>query len=140
MKILLPIDGSRFTNKMLEYVASTPELLQRDNEYVLMTVVTPLLPQSAGLLSKEAVDEYYHETSEKVLEPARTFFQEKGVKYTAGFKVGYVSEALPEEADEGKYDLVIMGSHGYGTLGSLVLGSVANAMLSKTKIPILLIR
>lgn len=140
MKILLPVDGSPFTQKMLEYITSTPDLFKTNNEYVLMTIVTPLLPQSAGLLGKEAVDEYYQETSDKVLQPAIEFLKGKGINCRAGFRIGYVSEALPDEARDGQYDLIIMGSHGYGTLGSLVLGSVANAMLSKTKIPVLLIR
>lgn len=140
MKILLPVDGSPFTIKMLEYITSTPKFFKNDNEYVLMTIVTPLLPQSAGLLGKEAVDEYYEETSDKVLKSAIEFLEGKGLNYSAGFKIGYVSEALPDEANQGHYDLVVMGSHGYGALGNLVLGSVANAMLSKTKIPVLLIR
>lgn len=140
MKILLPVDGSPFTQKMLEYVVSATAPFNKEHEFVVMTVVTPLLPQAAGMLGKEAVDDYYRETTDKVLQPALKVLQDKGYKHSGGFKIGYVSEALPEEATEGGYGLVVMGSHGHGALGNLVLGSVANAMLSKTKIPVLLIR
>lgn len=140
MKVLLPVDGSPYTEKMLDYIGSLPEIFRFDHEYVLMTVVTPLLPQSAGMLRKEAVDEYYKETAEKVLQPAAANLSKKGLNCTTGFKIGYVSEALVEEASLGNYGLIVMGSHGHGALGNLVLGSVANAMLSKTTIPVLLIR
>lgn len=140
MKVMLPIDGSQFTQKMLDYVTAKPEFFRKDYEYMLTTVVTPLLPQAAGMLGKSAVDEYYRETADKVLAPAIKEMLDKGFKADSGYKIGYVSEALPEEAEAGGYDIVVMGSHGHGTLGNLVLGSVANAMLSKTKIPVLLIR
>lgn len=140
MKILLPVDGSPFTKKMLDYVVASPELFSKEHEYVVVTVVTPLLPQAAGMLGKDAVDSYYRETADKVLLPAVEVLKNGGFKHASGFKVGYVSEALPEEASSGEYGMVVMGSHGHGALGNLVLGSVANAMLSKTKIPVLLIR
>lgn len=140
MKVFLPVDGSLFTQKMLAYIVSEPAIFSKEHEYALLTVVTPLLPQGAGMLGKKAVDEYYHEQASEVLEPAVKVLQDAGFVVQSGYKIGYVSEALPEAAFEGGFDLVVMGSHGHGFLGSLVLGSVANAMLSKTKIPTLLIR
>lgn len=140
MKVLLPIDGSPYTEKMLDYIGTLPDIFRPEHEYILMTVVTPLLPQSAGMLGKEAVEEYYKETSDKVLQPAAAILKKNGLSCSTGFKIGYVSEALVEEAASGSYGLIVMGTHGHGALGNLVLGSVANAMLSKTSIPILLIR
>jgi nucleotide-binding universal stress UspA family protein len=33
-----------------------------------------------------------------------------------------------------------MGSHGHGTLGNLVMGSVATKVLAQSKVPLLLVR
>ncbi len=140
MKILLPVDGSSYTKKMLGYVASTPEIFGKDNEYTLLTVVTPLPPQAISLLGKKTVDEYYRETADKVLTPASQFLERHGLGYKCDFKVGYVSDVLPDAADEGKFQLVVMGSHGHSSIGNLVLGSVANAVIAKTTIPVLLVR
>ncbi|MDP4770616.1 MAG: universal stress protein, partial [Limnohabitans sp.] len=38
------------------------------------------------------------------------------------------------------FDLVVMGSHGHGTLGNLVMGSVATQVLANCKVPVLLVR
>ena len=40
-------------------------------------------------------------------------------------KTGVAADVIAALADKGKYDLLMMGSHGHGTLGNLVLGSVA---------------
>jgi len=140
MKILLPVDGSEFTKKILDYIVAHPSIFSAEQEYMLLTIVPPLLPQAAGLLGRAAVDEYYKETSKEALDKAFAFLKEKGFNVSQGYKVGYVSEALPEEADGGGYDLAVMGTHGQGAWGNLMLGSVANAMLSRSKVPVLLIR
>lgn len=140
MKVLLPVDGSPFTEKMLGYVTSQTAIFKPEYEYVLQTIVAPLLPQAAGLMGKEAVNKYYTELAEETLEKAIVFMKGKGFNFSSGYKIGYVSELLPEEADNGGYDLVVMGTHGHGAFGNLVLGSVANAMLSKSAVPVLLIR
>ena len=43
-------------------------------------------------------------------------------------------------AKKGKFDLVIMGSHGHGALGSLMLGSAASKVLAQCKVPVLIVR
>ncbi|MGL4666552.1 MAG: universal stress protein [Saezia sp.] len=140
MKILLPVDGSEYTQKILDYIAAHTDIFTTSHEYMLLTIVPPLLPQAAGLLGKAAVDEYYKETSKQALDKAHAFLKDKGFHAAQGYKVGYVSEALPEQADNGGYDLVVMGTHGQSAWGNLMLGSVANAMLSRSKVPVLLIR
>ena len=39
-----------------------------------------------------------------------------------------------------KPDLILMGSHGHGSLGNLVMGSVATKVMAHTKVPVLLVR
>jgi nucleotide-binding universal stress UspA family protein len=43
-------------------------------------------------------------------------------------------------ADKGKFDLLMMGSHGHGTLTNLVMGSVATKVLARCSTPVLLVR
>lgn len=43
-------------------------------------------------------------------------------------------------AESGKFDLLMMGSHGYSALGNLVMGSVATKVLAGCKVPVLLVR
>ena len=57
-----------------------------------------------------------------------------------GSKVGHPGEMIAKTADSGKFDLVIMGSHGRTALSSVLLGSVANKVLSQSTVPVLIVR
>ena len=58
----------------------------------------------------------------------------------AGLEDPRFGESIAKFADAGKFDLVLMGSHGHGTLGNLVMGSVATQVLALSKVPVLLVR
>jgi len=47
---------------------------------------------------------------------------------------------LAKAAAAGRFDMVMMGSHGHSALGSLVMGSVATQVLAHCDVPVLLIR
>ena len=68
------------------------------------------------------------------------FLERHGIKAKSEWQVGPVGETIAKFADEGKFDLLIMGSHGYGALGNLVMGSVATQVLANSKVPVLLVR
>ncbi len=53
---------------------------------------------------------------------------------------GQIARALVEESERWQAELLVMGTHGYGGLTHLLLGSVAEGVLRLTKIPMLLVR
>ena len=54
--------------------------------------------------------------------------------------MGPAGELIAKAPTEGNFELVLMGSHGHGALGNLVLGSVATQVLAHCKVPVLLVR
>ena len=140
MKILLAVDGSEYTKKMLAYLATHEELFGTHNEFTLLTVNTPLPPRARAAVDTELVDTYHREEAEKVLGPVTKFLLRHGIDAKTVTKVGHAGETISKTADSGKFDLVVMGSHGHGTLGNLVMGSVATQVLAHCKVPVLLVR
>lgn len=53
---------------------------------------------------------------------------------------GQIARTLVEEGEKWQAELLVMGTHGYGGLTHLLLGSVAEGVLRFTKIPVLLVR
>ncbi|MGH9102293.1 MAG: universal stress protein [Acidimicrobiales bacterium] len=49
-------------------------------------------------------------------------------------------ERFVDELRRGKYDLTVLGSLGLGAVGSLVLGTVAQHVLHKSPVPVLVVR
>jgi nucleotide-binding universal stress UspA family protein len=91
-------------------------------------------------VGKEAVERYYSEEAEKIIAPVSKFLARHGIEAKSGRKVGLVGETIATFADAGKFDLIVMGSHGHGALGNLVMGSVATQVLAHGNVPVLLVR
>ena len=141
MKILLAVDGSAYTKKMLAYLCVHDELMGGGrNQCTLLTVMSALPPRARAALSKEMVDSYYQEESAKVLEPALKFLEQHQITAATRLEIGPPGELIARVAEEEKYDLIVMGTHGHGSLGRLVMGSVSTQVLANCTVPVLLIR
>jgi len=140
MKILAAVDGSPYTKRMLAYLAAHDEWLGSHHEYTLLHAVPAVPPRAAALLEKETLKAYYDDMAEKVFKPIRSFFARQGLKASFVTRIGQAGEIIAEAASKGRYDLLILGSHGHGTLTNLVMGSVATKVLASCDTPVLLIR
>ena len=140
MKILLAVDGSAYTQKMLAYLTSHQEMLGTGHEYTIITVQPLLPPRARAALGRDVVEQYYDEESTKILQPVQEFLNGRGVQVQSISKVGPIADTIIKEAQDGKFDLNAMGTHGHGALGRLVMGSVSSQVLAGCTIPVLLIR
>jgi nucleotide-binding universal stress UspA family protein len=140
MKILLAVDGSPYTKKMLAYLVTHDTVFSSTNTYTLFTAHMPLPARARSALGKEMVDNYHAEESERVLAPVSKFLLRHGIDAKSAWKVGPAGETIAKFAEAGKFDLLLMGSHGHGALGNLVMGSVATRVLAQCTTPVLLVR
>lgn len=140
MKILLPVDGSAHTKRMLSYIAAHDELLGPGHEYTLFTVVVPVPPYAASFLDSETLANYAREWAEQTFRPIRAFVDQQGWNVRVAQATGHAPDAIAAEAEGGKYGLIVMGTHGHTSIANVVLGSVAAGVLARCKTPVLLIR
>ena len=140
MNILLAVDGSAYTKKMLAYLTTHDELFCTHNSYTLLAVNPQLPPRVRSVVGNDMVAAYHHEEADKVLGPVTKYLLRHGIDAKTMAKVGHAGALISNTAESGKFDLVVMGSHGHGSLGNLVLGSVATQVLGHCKVPVLLVR
>jgi nucleotide-binding universal stress UspA family protein len=141
MKILLAIDGSKHTKRMLAYLAAHREdWLHARHAYSALHVVPQVPPRAAAVVDKATLKAYYAEQAEDVFGPVRKFLAQRGVTAKEMSVQGHAAQVIAKTADEGKFDLLVMGSHGHGALGNLVMGSVATRVLAECGTPVLLVR
>ncbi|WP_395699950.1 universal stress protein [Aquabacterium sp.] len=140
MKILLAVDGSAYTKRMLAYIAAHPELLGPAHEYTAFTVVPRIPPRAADYLEHKIVEDYYQEQAEEVLGPVKAFAAQQGWQLRALHVAGHAGDEIAALAAKEHFDLVVMGTHGRSTLGGVVLGSVTTRVVAHCKQPVLLIR
>jgi len=139
MKILLAVDGSSYTKKMLAYLAAH-EMFSPKNEYTAFNAQLVLPTQARSALGKELVTKYYDDEGQRVMGPVTKFLERHGVNAKCLWKTGKPGELIAKMAEDGKFDLVVMGSHGHGALLNLVVGSVATQVLAGCKVPVLVVR
>lgn len=140
MKILLACDGSEYTQKMLDYVLTQRALFDQGHEYTVFNAQIPLPNHAASVVGGHATHEYYEEEARKVIDPAVERLQAQGLRAAAAWKAGSLGETIADFAQKNGFELIIMGSHGHGALGRLVMGSVANRVLAHCTVPVLLVR
>ena len=98
------------------------------------------MPTPLVALGKSVVDQYQLDEAERVLTPVAKFLLRHGIDAKSAWKVGHAGELIAKFAESGKFDLLVMGSHGHGALGNLVMGSVATKVLAQCQVPTLLVR
>ena len=140
MKILLAVDGSAYTQKMLAYLGAHPQLLSGALEFTALTVQAPLPARARAMVGKAEVEAYYAEEADKVLTAVEATMAQQNYTVKRASLVGNAGEEIAKFADAGGFDLLVMGSHGNGSLSNLVMGSVATKVLAASKVPVLLIR
>ena len=92
MKVLLAVDGSAYTERMLAYIAAHDELLKGDVEFTLLTVVPGIPPHAARFLPALDLQGYYESEAEAVLKPIRAYVAQQG--WRAEFRHGHGVPAL----------------------------------------------
>ena len=89
-----------------------------------------------------AMHEYQNEAKRRACEKLAELAKQASVG--APDATAYVVEGSPlrcitDYVEESKADLLVLGSHGHGAVASLLLGSVAEGMVRRAKVPTLVV-
>jgi len=140
MKVLLAVDGSDDTKKMLAYLTTHDDLLGAKPQFVVLNVQPAIPSRAAKVAGKEMVDEFHRAEAELVLAPVAKFLERHNTNYTSSYRVGHAADEILRAAKKSKVDLIVMGSRGRRGIGSLLLGSVAQSVLSASEVPVMVVR
>ncbi len=110
------------------------------HDYTVVHVVPGVPPRAAAVLDKAVLAEYYEDEAAKVLKPIRDVHGQARHQGPVRRQDRACVEAITAVAEKGRFDLLMMGSHGHTALGKLVLGSVATKVMAHSDVPVLLIR
>lgn len=140
MKILLAADGSPFTKKALAFLVTHEGLAGPDDELVVLNVQPAVPPRVTAMMGAAVIADYHREEAEKVLEPIKTFLARHPVRFRCSWVIGTASDEILRAAEAEHSQLIVMGTHGYGVVGRLFMGSVAQRVVAQAEVPVLLVK
>jgi len=140
MKVLLSHDGSACSDRAVKFVAGTLNMQVKDLRLTLVYVDVPMLDRVAAGLGEEAVERIHRENSDFALKGARARLRRARVAFDESRLIGNVAGHIVALAGKGKFDVVVMGSHGRTALKNLLLGSVTTQVMAQSKVPVLVVR
>ena len=145
MKVILALDGSPHSHEALVEFARQP--WPDDTEVQILTVIHPSIPlvmeptlvvaaahvQQAGELRDQAP---------ALVEAASTLIRDAApaIAVTTNIVEGVPADMIVQEAHDWAADLIVLGSHGYGRMRRMVLGSVASAVVAKAPCSVQVVR
>lgn len=140
MKILLAADGSKYTKKALGFLTANENFCGAGDELIVLHVQAPVPPRVKTMVGAAAVRDYHRDEAEGVLKPIEAFLDRHGLNYRTKWVVGSPAEEIEAMIADEKVQLVVMGTHGRGMMGRVLMGSVAQRVLTASSVPVLLVK
>jgi len=138
MIIILAADGSRFTRKAVAFLLKHKHWAYDDaNEIIVINVQVRMTSRS---LPKSVLAVHYKDVAEAVLKPIELLLRRHKVANRSVWTTGYPATEIVKLAKKERAQLIVMGTRGRSTLGRVFMGSVAQEVVSASKVPVLLVK
>ncbi len=148
LKVGIAVDGSKFGKAAVKYALRHRALFGAQPQFTLIHVVPDfmgaVMPDMAGIalpaLSPEEIKALQDKTFANAVDPVRKLFEKDGVAVQSVALVGNAGDEIAAYARKSKLDMLVLGSHGYGAIKQVVLGSVATRVAANCDTPLLIVR
>ena len=143
-KILVPLDGSEFSECSLEHVKAIVSGC-RVPETILLRVIEPLSAETVSVLAMAGDDLLRKAELDNQAEARNYIVKIKNELANNGLEVeavvvdGRAAEEILDYAKNNKVDLIIMTTHGKTGISRWFFGSVAQKILQHSPVPVLMI-
>ena len=135
-KILVPLDGSKNSTRGLDNAIS---IARACHATVTGIYILPVYPRN---LIDAVLPSLMHpeKTAKKFLADAKKRAAQKGILFKSKIIWGSPTYEIEQMTKTKKFDLIVIGARGMGSVKELFLGSVSNAIVHKSKIPVMVVK
>ena len=139
MKVLLAVDGSVYTRRMLDFLFHNFGVMSEPPEFTVLHVVARVSQHALVVLDRAVVKRYYDEEAARVFRPIRRRFGTRRMDAEFVYRVGNTAKLISRTAEAGGFDVVLMGAQGSNPLKRLVMGSVVTRVMAECGVPVLVV-
>ncbi|MEM3566423.1 MAG: universal stress protein [Candidatus Bathyarchaeia archaeon] len=148
-KILVPLDGSEHSLRALDTAIKIAKKF--DGKITLIHVysvsVRPVIVPEPSTLTPgipimapteySRLAEAVREAGARILAQGKEKVQAEGVEAETMLREGHIVHEIVKTAEEGKFDLIVMGARGISKIKELILGSVSDGVIRHSPCPVL---
>jgi len=139
-RILVAYDGSPQAEDALDYALDE----HADDELVLLYAIDPGEAGYGGRAATPSYPEEWYEAAREdaaeTLEAAVERADAAGIDAETAIEVGSPATAIVEYAEDEDIDHIVTGSHGRSGVTRILLGSVAEAVIRRSPVPVTVVR
>ena len=136
-RIVVAVDDSEPSDAALEAVCALPA---EDRRHVVLYSIAGTALVVGGHGYREAVMDDLRAQAERIVDAAEDKARSRGITAEGQVAEGSADEALIAAAQQEKADLIVLGSHGRRGIRRFFLGSVAESVVRRAPVPVLVIR
>jgi nucleotide-binding universal stress UspA family protein len=140
-KVLVPLDGSELSASVLPFAVDLAKSLGA-SIVLFHAVAEPVLayPGVEAISFDAGVLEEMEAGAHELLASTARDLAAKGVKADPVVAVGNATDGIVWAAEREGAGLIVMSTHGRSGIGRIVLGSVADAVVRRTSLPVVVVR
>jgi len=132
-RILVPLDGSRVAEQILPHLRRL--LHRRDAEVILVRAAVPP-PMENGVLIADAL----LAAAKEYLIGTQDHLRDQGARVRSVVQVGSPAGVILDVAEQERATMIALATHGETGLKRLLAGSVAEAVIRRSPVPVLVVR
>lgn len=135
LKVGFCIDGSEECRAAVKYAVEHLGLFGTKPEFHLLHAAPTVISTDPDIAERSQRKDF-----DDCADLVRPLFAATGIAPQEAILTGTPGDAIARYAHEKNLGLIVMGSRGYGRLRSLLLGSTAIRIASKSQVPLLIVR
>ncbi len=141
MKILVPVDGSKSSEKCIDVAREMGEKLGADLIILTVTPETSVFEQyPANFAYTLEVEKANVERAKAILKDAENKLIDYPHNVETIYTTGSPSEQICTCSEDKDVDLIVMGNRGLGAFSRTLLGSVSNKVLNHSRKSVLVVK
>src|SRR5699024_111092 len=136
-KILLAVDGSEHSLRATEEASKIASLVK--DSHIEIDLVAEFSKAKDEILHSQGKEELEVSRRKKLL-PTEEQLKSRNLDYDINILHGEPGPTIIKHANEGNFDLAVIGSRGLNTLQEMVLGSVSHKVVKRVDCPVLIVK
>ena len=141
-KILVPVDGSDHSLTAIDHAVALARITGGKVDLINVVDIAERVQIYTQFHAVYVPENYLNDLlalGDQVLTEAMTHLPDD-VKGEVAVKTGEPREFLRDYIENRKYDLVVMGNRGLGSLSGIVLGSVSQFLIHNASCPVMIVK